>query len=407
MKSPLESLSRSRLSNRGRMAGVSLIETMVGLTLGLIVIIVITQAWGVFEGQRSRTSSSSTAQENGLIAITQLEQSIRNAGSGMNASLFQCAQIFSIYDDGTTTSSPAPGIPSTAPAPVVITNGSATGSDTIQITWSGELTGSIASSVTAEDPQQNAVINLDNVHHFSEVPTPCSATDKHEHLVACRNGTQCVVMQVTNVLEASLKLNANKGTCAPYNPVANCYNSGGACETWPIITTGDSCFAIGSFTTTTYSVNANNQLQAVVSSPGLTETQILADNIVSLQAQYGVAPAGSQNVDCWTEAAASGNSSFGHCNISWVPAALTGANVSRIKAVRLVVVARSTKLEGGNVTATCTNNAGTNNGPCAWSDTAANKAPLIDLSANADWQRFRYRTYQTIIPLRNVIWANI
>ncbi|MBI2276917.1 MAG: PilW family protein [Dechloromonas sp.] len=397
----------SRSANRKSMAGISLVETMVGLTLGLIVTLVITQVWGVFENQRSRTSSGSTAQENGLMALTQLEQTIRNAGSGINAGLFQCGQIFSTYDDGTTVSTPAPGIPSSAPAPVEITDGGATGSDTIRITMSKDIAGAIESSVTKQDPQQNAVINLNNVQHFSEVPNPCSATDKLEHLAVCRHGNQCVVMQVTSILEASLKLNANKGSCGPYNPTATCYNAGGACATWPIITTNDTCFSIGSFVVNTYSVNANNQLQVVTSSGPTATTTILADNIVSLQAQYGVAQTGSQNADCWTNATAAGNAAVSNCGISWVAGALTGAQISRIKAVRLVAIARSPKPEGTDVTSTCANNAGTNNGPCAWQDSATNKAPLINLSSTANWQRYRYRSYQTIIPLRNVIWAGV
>lgn len=397
----------SRSAYRKSMVGISLVETMVGLTLGLIVTLVITQVWGVFEGQRSRTASGSTAQENGLMALTQLEQTIRNGGSGINAGLYQCGQIFHTYNDGGTTVSPVE-IPSTAPAPVEITDGGAIGSDTIKIIMSKDIAGAIESSVTKQDPQQNAVINLNNVQHFSEVPNPCSATDKLEHLAVCRHGNQCVVMQVTSILEAALKLNTNKGTCAPYNPEATCYHAGGACAAWPLITTNDTCFAIGSFVVNTYSV-VNDQLQVVTS--GLTSggptTTILADNIVSLQAQYGVAQTGSQNADCWTNATAAGNSAVSNCGISWVAGALTGAQISRIKAVRLVVIARSPKPEGTDVTSTCVNNAGTNNGPCAWQDSATNKAPLINLSGRADWQRYRYRSYQTIIPLRNVIWAGV
>ena len=51
------------------------------------------------------------------------------------------------------------------------------------------------------------------------------------------------------------------------------------------------------------------------------------------------------------------------------------------------------------------NTSGTNaNGPCAWRDSTANPAPTIDLSGNPDWQYYRYRVYETIIPLRNVMW---
>ena len=35
----------------------------------------------------------------------------------------------------------------------------------------------------------------------------------------------------------------------------------------------------------------------------------------------------------------------------------------------------------------------------------ASPAPTIDLSNDADWARYRYRIFETIIPLRNLIWA--
>ena len=70
--------------------GITLIETLVGVALGILVTLVIAQVWGIFEGQRGRTASGSTAQETGLIALTQIEQTVHNAGSGMNAGMFQC-----------------------------------------------------------------------------------------------------------------------------------------------------------------------------------------------------------------------------------------------------------------------------------------------------------------------------
>ena len=76
--------------------------------------------------------------------------------------------------------------------------------------------------------------------------------------------------------------------------------------------------------------------------------------------------------------------------------------------MRIAIVARSQLLEKEAVAGlgvTCSNTSGDNaNGPCAWRDTTANPAPVIDLSANTNWQRYRYRVYETIVPLRNVMW---
>lgn len=89
--------SRQHRASRARQVGVGLVETMVGLTLGLLVTLVITQVWGAFEGQKQRTIGGASAQVNGLLALTQLEQDIRNAGAGLtDSAAFDCTNIYKI-----------------------------------------------------------------------------------------------------------------------------------------------------------------------------------------------------------------------------------------------------------------------------------------------------------------------
>jgi type IV pilus assembly protein PilW len=74
--------------------------------------------------------------------------------------------------------------------------------------------------------------------------------------------------------------------------------------------------------------------------------------------------------------------------------------------LHIAVVARNGLLEKDIVTSACTTDKGTaNNGPCAWDDTNVDAAPKIDLSNDPDWQHYRYRVFETIIPLRNMIWS--
>jgi len=49
----------------------------------------------------------------------------------------------------------------------------------------------------------------------------------------------------------------------------------------------------------------------------------------------------------------------------------------------------------------------TNYGPCAWRDIGGTAGPRIDLRSAAgdtEWQHYRYKVYQTMIPLRNSLW---
>lgn len=369
--------------------GFSLVELMVGLTLGLIVTFVITGVWGVFEKQKSTTVAGATAQESGLIALTQIEQDVRNAGAGFNSSsVFQCASIFSYYKDATE-QVPAPGLPTSGGlAPVIITNGAtSTASDSLDILKGSEFLGSLAATITDGMPQPSSELNVSFTKGFTS-----------GQLIIVLQNNNCTVMQVTQVQDAALKLQHNPGSSGPtYNPSGNFYNSAPG-NTWPTYSTGAQIINLGTLSKHTFSIDSGfNLLLTETNMPqvGTAPAPIVLDNnIVNMQAQYGIANTGQQNVVSWVEPTG-----------SW--AALDSTEIIRIKAIRLALVARSAKPEGENVTSTCVNNAGTNNGPCAWGDTATDPAPLIDLSNNPDWQKYRYRVYQIIIPLRNIIWAGV
>jgi type IV pilus assembly protein PilW len=198
-------------------------------------------------------------------------------------------------------------------------------------------------------------------------------------------------MKLTQVQAQSSNMQHNPGGSQTNNPPVSYQNS----NAWPAYPSGSQLFKIGTLLSRVYSVNSNKELSLVDNTDALLVTTAqLAPDIVSLKAQYGVANTGSENVSAWVKAdAASG------WNV------LNADKVKRIKAIRLTLVSRSTKKEATNVSFPCTNSAGTvinSNGPCAWSDSE----PLINLSADSSWQKYRYRIYQTIIPLRNIIWAS-
>jgi type IV pilus assembly protein PilW len=125
----------------------------------------------------------------------------------------------------------------------------------------------------------------------------------------------------------------------------------------------------------------------------------IAMDVVQMQAQYGVSTSGSSDVVTeWVEASGA----------TW-GGSPSATNVSRIKALRIVLVTRSREAEGTQVSAPCTNAAGiANTGPCSFQDAAA---PVIDLSATAvaagrTWRNYRYRVLKAVVPLRNVIWSD-
>jgi type IV pilus assembly protein PilW len=145
----------------------------------------------------------------------------------------------------------------------------------------------------------------------------------------------------------------------------------------------------------TFSVSSAGNLQRSDSAAASTSPVDIVPGIVNIQAQYGIAAtANSNTVTSWVDA-------------TGIWATPTVANRNRIKAVRIAVVARNVKREVAAVTtATCPSGAPT--GLCAWVGSASSPAPTAVLSTSsvgADWAHYRYRVFETIIPLRNVIWS--
>ena len=371
--------------------GFSLVELLVGLTVGLIASGAILQTFSTYEAQKRSTVAGSEAQENGLVALSQLEQDIHNAGAGLadpgtptDPGMFDCVPATT-----KTYSSTAGGpIPNFSLTPLIITPGAtATDSDAIQVN-TGDLLGGIPAymqlpaMVTAAD---NIVVSRTNGFAIGDLIVVTG-------VVAGVNN--CTVMQVSAVAaDGTLSHDTSVGI---YNP------SAAYAAAWPVYAPGGTRVLNPKLISSkTYQISGGN-LQLVNSTTGLPpsiQTFSLVHNIVFMKAQYGVAPSGTQSVDTWVDATG-----------IWAPATLAASptNRKRIKAVRFIVVSRSDKQEGQDVTSPCTNvSLLVNNGPCAWRDSAANPAPLIDLSANTNWKRYRYKVYQTIVPLRNVLWGNV
>jgi len=83
--------AKPRLPLRSRPHGLSLIEILVGIVIGMLAIIIAMQVLRVAEGQRRTTSGGADAQTTGAIALTLLQQDIQQAGNGfMDQNILGC-----------------------------------------------------------------------------------------------------------------------------------------------------------------------------------------------------------------------------------------------------------------------------------------------------------------------------
>lgn len=341
-------------------AGFSLTEIMVGLAIGMLATLVIVQAMSGFESQKRVTTGTADAQTNGSIALYTLTSEIKKSGFGMmpttTDSALNCASL---------TVNSNPDSPNSL-SPVSITDGV---SDTITIRFGNTGAGGVPTKITGlRSPTANDIAVTNNLG--------CKANDVSLFMT----GGACSMLVASEV----------PYTNAPASLVNTTIRLQALGATDPAVAVGSSLVCLGPWTVNTYSVvNGNLNLNGVPDIEG----------IVNIQAQYGISlTTNSNKIDQWVNPTG-----------IWATPSVTNRN--RIKAIRIAVVARNGKLEANQVTDTCSSlSIRPVTGLCAWDATSAlpttaSDAPAIILTADPNWQRYRYRVFESIIPLRNIIWA--
>lgn len=270
--------------------GFSLVELMVGMTIGFIVLIVIVQTMSVFEGHKSHTSAAAEAQANGLTALMSIEADIRRAASGFNhPATFSCQNLYSYYQAVSGTGATG-AVSSFSTFPVEIRDGGGSASDTIIVRQGGMLLGAAPTWLTKDMPLNTApiVLTVERIYDFKGAPAV--STDPPADLIMVARGVEtsgvvtfphCSLMQVSsvNLTTSTLTItNGPSGKTPEYNPPLAYMTS----NNWPGFgTTGvgngyktqDLVFRVGSTSaggvySVSYSLDANKNLQSVVSGGG-------------------------------------------------------------------------------------------------------------------------------------------
>lgn len=436
---PTPKFRREPFNLHGSQSGFSLVELMIGLTLGLLAAVAIFASLVAFEKQRRTTGGGADMQQNGLLAMYALEQDTRDAGYGLIDSssrpgTLPCTTINAYLPTlvasgvgAAATWAPVAGVSSTFnSSPVVIADGGANSSDTITLhrfdsDTGGIVTGGQATTLTAPVTSAPAVINV--------------ATEKPFHIndfILIADNGNCGLLQVTGSLASTLSTQAvdnpagtptTPAPSATYATSASVINLGqpassvpGVC---PLATTTASGNRVGellsdqvfaracsapTFDSSLYAVNPLTNELELTRNGGISTA--VASNIVDMQVQYGVSDLPSvtiphpQPVTCWTDATGSGCNATAGSNWN----APVHADVVRIKAIRVAILARSAKDES-ETDGTCKLPApNLTSWTTPTTTPASSTAPSFTVPA-ADC--YRYKAYQTIIPLRNVVWGRL
>jgi type IV pilus assembly protein PilW len=354
-----------------RQKGFNIIEMMVGLTIGLFGMLAVTQVFINFNKQRNTTTQTLEAQSNGAMALFLMERDLTQAGYGLLA-LSSCPNIQWYWNPASC--SGTCGLQSAlTTAPVLITPGTGAVSDSLQIQYARSDSGSPGAIVTEA---QTAYTD-----HFKLAST--AGFDLGDMVVAdvVTGGThRCTMSRITKINDDTAA-DPNKFTLEHDTATAGLsdYNPGTApsANGWKPAGINTMLANVGSYISKNYSVISNSLQMSQF--PGNTN-DIAADGIVFMKAQYGKDNNKDGAVDVWDTAAVT--------------------DYKTVIAVRIGVIARSPLLEKDPVV--LKDSAGSN-------ITSLTVLPAIDTTAAVTWpipdMHYRYKTYYTVVPIRNVIWS--
>jgi len=356
--------------------GMSLIEVLVAIAIGMIGILIMTQAYLTSDEFNKATLGAGGAQTNGNVALFTLEREARMAGYGFNsASALECGTINWSYNGQYSGNLPGGTLPNIELAPVVITSAPNT-PDQITIMYATGEQRVTPGTLSKTMPSASSVLDVDGTSGFND-----------NDLVLLVNKTppiSCTLVQLTSILAGSQKLQHNPGGSAPYNPPG--------AGLFPAYQKNDSVFNLGNPIVRNYAV-VNNSLRVTeafvnAATPG-AGTLDLVDGIVDMRALYGKDTNNDGVVDVYN-------------NVKPTNA----AGWMQVLSLRVSVVARVGHYEkpsGANCEATTTNLTYTYENPVGTPQTGT--FDWTDLTAAGNPAScYRYRVFETTVPLRNMIW---
>ncbi len=403
-----------------------MVELMVAMLIGLIGMIIIFQVFEVSEGIKRTTTSGGDSQQNGAVALYMIERDLRNSGMGFNDTPNAGCQIIGSDSKRLTPNFPPGGSTILLVPARIVSTGVATDPDQLIIFYGSNP--HIVNATTLSTPMLAATDPLNVSNPYAYRPG--------DLLLLQDPGTakNCAIMEATHTLlsvppSASVQQAAN-GTSynlvslvakiPRFNPAGGLgviYN-GTSANTTLVFNLGniyDPAGAPNLPVHNTYSIVNQSLTVTSLFVPTLPATSpsplvsAVADNIVHMRALYGVDDGpfdangnGDGIVDRYIDAA-----TFN---------AIAPQPWRFLLAVRVALVARSALAEkpsGGDGPKCDATTDGTEATPGPdlrprWSGGVFNMSTTGDPDPASPlyWKCYRYRVFETTVPLRNWIWRS-
>jgi type IV pilus assembly protein PilW len=364
--------------------GVTLIELMVGLAIGLVILLAVFQIYGTWDGRQRTGSAKNDAQMVGTLAAVTLEHDLRQAAHG-----FGPASSPTELRTGCVTSAFFGAVFTFNLMPVEIINGAAGASDQINVLYGSSGHRSTREWVVGSTATTKTLINRAGFMAGDRVVLSNSVVANTCQMIEITAATTAIVGDPRSFWHATgpyqsaytavgvftnATMNDAAGTGAnefdqAFNigpaPQANSWRIGGASPLRPVLQR-------------TNRFPTNGVASAAVE---------VAEGIVNLQAQYGYDTDGNGQI------AAN----------EWLNAAPAVPDWSRLLAVRYGLLARSRNYEALPFRAPNPAWAG---GQFVMADISNSPggADTNPLGAN-NWRAYRHMVYEGVIPMRNVLWG--
>jgi len=370
--------------------GFSIIELMVGVVIGLIGMVVISQMYAVSEDRKRSTTGASDTQVAGNLAIFSIERAARMAGYGLSSSLLLNCTTLAHNNTRAT-----PDF-SFVIRPVWIEDGAAGAADQITIIAGGgsgvamlegnALNGSAASG--ADFPMQSvAGFAVNNLVIAAETSKDCSLAE----VTAIPAGTNTLQHTGGNY-------NKGGGLGVAYGGSGFVFNVG--------YKAADGAnpnripFSVQRFRIVNETLRAESLIPYSAAgdtdNDGYTDFPI-ASGVVQMQALYGMddgnnTATSSPNRFLVTNAVYGADDGIVDNFVTATPA--TAAAWRQMKVMRVAFLIRIGKWERTAVTTAAP----------TWND-GASTFTMTNALDGTNWQNYRYRVYEVDIPVRNILWT--
>jgi type IV pilus assembly protein PilW len=395
-------------------SGFSLVEVLVSMVLALITFLVMFQMFESWDRSRRSTASGGGAMVSGALAMFRIERDLRLAGFGFgNATDLGCT--VSVYDASRPDQAAAGAVSATASNvytfPLValeIVNGN---TDQIVTSYGSSegisTTRFFGTSAAGAQPYTALTSNSATMEIGAR-----GGIQQGDLVVVAQDSGACNLVEVTDTSSTDRRTFSFAGgnythfyttainTAPRYNDPGGLATAGATGRVY-VLGPGPQrrIWQIRNNRTLAYTndfrwTDAVNDATGAAAADGTNDFTDIADNIVNLQAEYGVAtPAGSAAAPTCTPVS----------NPTWTSVAPVTACQPFVWAVRVALLARSDQFEKAAITPTAPTWAG---GSFTMTNLDGSAGNTVPTDPAQDWRHYRYKVFESIISLKNVMWGS-